>query len=204
MARFGAVVGLLVLFASGVARAQTPDWLMPRWGAGEAALDAALGDRLTRLEPGLVYADATVTRSIRRIEFGGVDFVLLYQMDREGGGLSGILLTRGRLPATAAQFARAADAFERLHGPADESCEAAGGAGRPLVRARIWNGADWTLRLAYTAFTDSTIDSDPNAEPDPLTSRERSEGYKKPISPSLTARYAPPDSGAKGACAVAG
>lgn len=206
MGRFGAVLIILAVstfFAAGVARAQSPEWLVPRWGVGESALDAALGDRLTRLDPGLAYADSIVTRSIRRVEIGGVEFVVLYQMARDDGGLAGILLTRGRLPATVGLYERAAAALEDLHGQADESCAAPGGAGRPLVRARSWGRAGWSLRIAYTAFTDSTIDSDPNAERDPLTVRERSEGYKKPIAPSLTARYAPPDQAPGGTCAVA-
>jgi hypothetical protein len=163
---------MLLLLAPVDAFAREADlagWGETRWGMTTAELDALFGDRLRRIDPPLVYAQATVGRMLPQAEFGGIAFRALFQMD-ESGRLQQVLLERRNAKATPPAFEAALTALRDRHGEADRVCgtPAAGAESSPVEREWVWALPTTTIHLSYLDYRGGILYHDPSQDIDPL------------------------------------
>lgn len=171
--RWARLVAAAVLLTAAEAPAREADlagWDGTRWGMTEAELGALFGKRLRRVDPPLVYDDATVGRFLPEAEFGELPFRALFQMDEEGR-LQQVLLERRDAQATPAAFAAALDELQARYGEADLVCgtPARGPDTSPVERERVWILPTTTVHLSWLDYRGGILYHDPSQDlTDPL------------------------------------
>jgi hypothetical protein len=163
-----------VLLPLGCRRAQAASrldgWRNARWNMDGAALDAAFGNAIDRLDPSLQFGPLVADRVVRGVHIGVRRFTAFLQHPANSDHLRQVLLSFAGGKPTPADFAAGRRALEEELGPPHAgSSESAYSASFPSIGVGIqWRFAATHVVLRYV---------DPNAE---LYSRVRK---------TLTVRY---------------
>ena len=192
---------------SGRASEDVVGWRLAHWGMTVAELDDAFGGALNQLTTPITYKDAYVSRVLSDVEIADRSFIALFQMAESGGALQQVLLVRPRDLATRAGFDAAVASLTAAHGRPMRACETAGVGGTARMLGRTWVFPTTTIHATFVDDRAPIITEDPFTDPDPLTNRERRQGYKARPPPRLALRYHPSartDLSAVGACAPGG
>ena len=174
LGRRGLLLGLATL-PLGCRRAvasETGGWRAARWGMSGAALDAAFGQTVRRIDPPMAFGHLIAERLIPGVRLGGRHFVAFLQHPPERDGLAQVLLQFYSSRPAPEDFAAVRRALiGELGRPQQRNVDTDYSADFPSFEtAVLWHTAGTRVTLRYV---------DPNMEP--------YSGVRK----SLTVRYTP-------------
>ena len=144
-------------------------WRAARWGMSEADLEAAFGERLTRLPGRWQYGGAHAERALFDVRLGDLDFTAYFQMNDTTGRLQQVLLERRGPDAGPDGFRHLVAALEERYGPPAAACSLAGSPAVPLRARALWRFATTTIQAGIFDFNSTNLlYDDPNSDIDPL------------------------------------
>jgi hypothetical protein len=139
-----AVMLSVLATASARAREDLAGWDRTRWGMTPSDLERRFGPALETASPPIDYGASEASRVLRRLEFAGFAWRVLFQFDRGKHGLEQVMLERSQLPYAPKVFEAALTALEASYGPPDLVCDSPPGSSAKHLE-RVW-------RLATTSF----------------------------------------------------
>lgn len=146
-----------------------PFWPGVRWGMTTAELDAALAGRIRPLKGRLDYGQSYAERAVFDVTLGAAPFTAFFQMDRDTGRLSQILLDLRRARVTPRAYNDVLLALRGRYGPPAARCLDLSGKDTPRSADIVWHLPAATVRAVFFDFyTTSILFVTANADVDPL------------------------------------
>lgn len=143
------------------AAAAGPDAVFTRWGAGEAEVASALGDKAQRLDPPIEYGPLSARLAVKGVAVGGVAMTALYQFGADGK-LKQVLLERREPGVTPKNLAAIEAALTADLGKPGVACDKT--RGTPTLAERRWTQAANAVHLALMDYTGAGMRYDSNRD----------------------------------------
>ena len=199
---------LLLAVVAAPARAERPDdvtdWRGIPWGASAEDIRTALGDDLLDLPGRWQYGGAYADLALRTTAFGGLDYLVLFQMDEDTERLRQVLLERRDVQATPTRYLALVDDLTARFGPPDGECARTVGGGGTVGAELVWRFPTTTIHAVFLDFrTTSVLFREPGTLFDPtVTAFETRRIVRRSLPRRLLVRLHPTEITAlQGACA---
>ncbi|MFO0995239.1 MAG: hypothetical protein U1F33_01050 [Alphaproteobacteria bacterium] len=144
-------------------------WPGLHWGMTTAELDAALVGRIRPLKGRLDYGQTYAERAVFDVMIGGEPFTAFFQMDRETGRLSQVLLELRRSRVSVKGYNNLLFALRGRYGPPAARCIDLDTKDTPRSADIVWRQPTTTVHAVFLDFyTTSILFVTANADVDPL------------------------------------